>query len=144
MYPVHPNPNVYDTAHRLLQHPRIRLVRPLRYSELLNVLSRSHIVLTDSGGIQEEAPSFGKPVIVLRQVTERPEAVMAGTALLAGTDERRIVKLTQRLLDDSKRYRRMTSRENPFGDGCAAGRIIKSILHYFRLGPKPQDWHPQK
>jgi UDP-N-acetylglucosamine 2-epimerase (non-hydrolysing) len=125
LYPVHPNPNVHDVAHQELGgHPRIRLVPPLDYGPFVTAMKRSYLILTDSGGIQEEAPALGKPVLVLRSETERPEAVNAGVVRLVGTDEHRIVEETQRLLDDMKVYRSMARGESPYGDGHAAARIV--------------------
>ncbi|MBN1551753.1 UDP-N-acetylglucosamine 2-epimerase (non-hydrolyzing) [bacterium] len=124
VYPVHLNPNVRETVlKRLSNTANIFLIPPLDYLSFLALLDRAYLVLTDSGGIQEEAPSFGKPVLVMRAVTERPEAVDAGTALLVGTDPDRIVDAVAELLTDSTRYEHMISRENPFGDGNASERI---------------------
>jgi UDP-N-acetylglucosamine 2-epimerase (non-hydrolysing) len=128
VYPVHLNPEVRGPVRRLLgSTPRIRLTDPLSYQDLLRVLKRCHLVLTDSGGIQEEAPSFHKPVLVLREVTERPEGVEAGAARIVGTDARKIVSEALRLLTDPEDYRRMSAVENPFGDGQAAERIVRIL-----------------
>jgi UDP-N-acetylglucosamine 2-epimerase (non-hydrolysing) len=128
VYPVHLNPNVRNVAHDLLGSvPRVRLVDPLSYSDLLRVMKRCCLILTDSGGIQEEAPSFGKPVLVLREVTERPEAVESGAAKIVGTDHERIVCEAARLLDDPAELARMTAAKNPFGDGHAAERIVEIL-----------------
>lgn len=125
VYPVHPNPNVQGPAMRYLSgHPRIQLLRPLRYEQFVHLMSGCDLILTDSGGIQEEATAFGKPTLVMRNTTERPEAVGAGTALLIGTDHHNIVKQTERLLRDQDAYRSMTDGPCPFGDGYAAGRIL--------------------
>ena len=105
------------------EHPRIRLLPPLDYVPFVRVLSRCHFVLTDSGGVQEEAPAFGKPVLVMRDTTERPEGVDAGTAMLVGTDPERILREATRLLEDKSHYERMSRAHNPFGDGKAASRI---------------------
>jgi UDP-N-acetylglucosamine 2-epimerase (non-hydrolysing) len=127
-YPVHPNPNVRQPVERLLgSHPRIRLLDPQPYVPFVDLMRRAHILLTDSGGIQEEAPSLGKPVLVLRNNTERPEAVEAGTAVLAGTDPETIVREAARLLDGADLYRSRSLIHNPFGDGRAAGRICDLI-----------------
>jgi UDP-N-acetylglucosamine 2-epimerase (non-hydrolysing) len=126
--PVHPNPQVKGTVEELLGSvPSVRLVEPLDYVELVHVIARSRLVLTDSGGIQEEAPSLGKPVLVLREVTERPEGVAAGTALVVGTDRERIVRETSSLLDDPERYDRMARAVNPYGDGTASERIADAL-----------------
>lgn len=125
VFPVHPNPNVLEPIRSLLgDHPRIRLLPPLEYVPFVYLLSRCHFVLTDSGGIQEEAPALGKPVLVMRNTTERPEGVDAGTALLVGTDSERIFSEAQRLLSDQHHYRRMSHAHNPFGDGKASQRIV--------------------
>jgi UDP-N-acetylglucosamine 2-epimerase (non-hydrolysing) len=124
IYPVHLNPNVDGPVRAALRgHPRIVLLPPVGYVELAALLERCHLVLTDSGGIQEEAPSFGKPLLVLRDVTERPEGVAAGVAALVGTDEQRIFVETSRLLRDEAAWARMASGVNPYGDGRAAERI---------------------
>ena len=125
VYPVHRNPNVHEPVHRLLGgHPRIVLTEPQEYLPFVYLMTRAHLILTDSGGIQEEAPSLGRPVIVLRNTTERPEAVAAGTVLLAGTDEGRIVDTATRLLDDPAAHAAMSAAHNPYGDGQAAPRIV--------------------
>jgi UDP-N-acetylglucosamine 2-epimerase (non-hydrolysing) len=124
IYPVHPNPRVAGPAAELLANvPNLELCPPLDYGELVRRLRRAHLVLTDSGGLQEEAPAFGKPVLVLRDTTERPEGIAAGVARLVGTDPRRIVAATSRLLTDRRAYRRMACVANPYGDGRAAERI---------------------
>lgn len=128
VYPVHLNPNVREPVNALLREcANISLTEPLTYEPFVSLLRHSHIVLTDSGGIQEEAPSLGKPVLVMRDVTERPEAVEAGTVRLVGADEERIVAETARLLDDSAAYAAMSRAHNPYGDGHAAARI-KAVL----------------
>jgi UDP-N-acetylglucosamine 2-epimerase (non-hydrolysing) len=125
MFPVHPNPNVLGPMRAMLgDHPRIRLLPPQDYVPFVRLLSRCDVVLTDSGGVQEEAPALGKPVLVMRNTTERPEGVEAGTALLVGTDPKLIARETQRLLDDREHYLRMSRAHNPFGDGRASQRII--------------------
>lgn len=129
VYPVHPNPNVRAAAAKVLAGaPRIRLIEPLDYLEFLSLLRRAHLALTDSGGVQEEAPTFKVPVLVLREVTERPEGVAAGVAKLVGTDRARIVAETSRLLEDDRAYRAMAARRNPYGDGHAAERIRDALL----------------
>jgi UDP-N-acetylglucosamine 2-epimerase (non-hydrolysing) len=125
LYPVHLNPRVQQVAQEMLSGlKRVELVSPLSYPDLLRVLERCAFVLTDSGGIQEESPSFGKPVLVMREVTERPEVIECGAGLLVGTDPDRIVREASRLLDDADAYERMATVENPFGDGKAAARIV--------------------
>ncbi len=129
VYPVHLNPNVCGPVRSMLGGiDNIHLIEPLDYLPFVYLMQRAHLVLTDSGGIQEEAPSLGKPVLVMREVTERPEAVEAGTVRLVGTDQERIVSEVNRLLDDELVYRRMSTAHNPYGDGNAAGRIVDAIL----------------
>jgi UDP-N-acetylglucosamine 2-epimerase (non-hydrolysing) len=129
LYPVHPNPNVHRPVHQILGRiPNIMLTEPLDYATLVHIMAQAVLVLTDSGGIQEEAPSLGKPVLVLREVTERPEAIQAGTARLVGTDPQRIVSETVRLLTDLAEYNRMARAVNPYGDGRAAERIVSALL----------------
>jgi UDP-N-acetylglucosamine 2-epimerase (non-hydrolysing) len=129
IYPVHLNPNVQEPAHRLLGGvPNIRLIEPVDYLSMVHLMTRAHLILTDSGGIQEEAPALGKPVLVLREKTERPEALQAGTSVLVGTDSERIVRETRRLLDDPQAYAAMARAVNPFGDGHAAERIVAALL----------------
>lgn len=125
VFPVHRNPLVREAvAEELEGHDRIHLVEPMEYEPFTNLMARSAIVLTDSGGIQEEAPSLGKPVLVLRDTTERPEAVAAGTVKLVGTDEETIYETAHRLLTDEGAYRQMAEAVNPYGDGRAAARIV--------------------
>ena len=131
VYPVHLNPNVQEPVKRLLgnvQH--VTLLPPLDYLPMVHLIRRSTLVLTDSGGIQEEAPAFGIPVLVLRAVTERPEGVKAGVLKLVGTDTRLIVRTANRLLDNAGAYAKMAKAVNPFGDGQAAGRIVRSLLNF--------------
>ncbi len=131
VYPVHLNPNVREPVHRLLAHvPGITLLPPLDYLPLVYLMKQSTLVITDSGGIQEEAPGLGKPVLVLREVTERPEGVEAGTVRLVGTGQERIVREACRLLDDPAAYREMAQAVNPYGDGQAARRIVEAMLAY--------------
>jgi UDP-N-acetylglucosamine 2-epimerase (non-hydrolysing) len=128
VYPVHRNPNVLGPAHELLGgRSNVHLIEPLPYVPFVDLLRRAYLIITDSGGIQEEAPSLGKPVLVLREKTERPEAVEAGTVKLVGTDEERIVEETGRLLDDCDEYTRMTRVHNPYGDGQACRRIAQIL-----------------
>ncbi|MBA2527100.1 MAG: UDP-N-acetylglucosamine 2-epimerase (non-hydrolyzing) [Pyrinomonadaceae bacterium] len=125
VYPVHPNPNVERTVRRMLGgEPRIELIDPQPYRSFVELIDRAFIILTDSGGLQEEAPSFGKPVLVLRDTTERPEGIEAGTAKLVGTDQQDIVSAAVDLLCDSEQYERMSEAKNPYGDGTAASRIV--------------------
>jgi len=125
IYPVHLNPNVQDPVGSILQGvPNISLLEPLDYISFIGLMMHAHILLTDSGGMQEEGPSLRKPVLVMRSVSERPEAVMAGSASLVGTDPETILASVNRLLDDPELYQNMTSRNNPFGDGAAARRIV--------------------
>lgn len=131
IYSVHPNPNVHDTVYRLLHHkPRIFLLEPLDYITNLHAMLASYLILTDSGGIQEEAPSLHKPVLVLRRVTERPEACEVGAAKLVGTDRDVIFQETLRLLNDPAAYQAMVAKPNPFGDGHAAERIATVISRW--------------
>ena len=131
VYPVHPNPKVQEPVRRLLgKTPGITLLEPLDYLPLVYLLKRSTLVLTDSGGLQEEAPGLGKPVLVLREVTERPEAVDAGTVRLMGTDRAKIVENARKLLDDPVEYQKMARAINPYGDGHAAGRIVQALLEF--------------
>jgi UDP-N-acetylglucosamine 2-epimerase (non-hydrolysing) len=128
VYPVHLNPEVDGPARQVLgDHPRIHLIRPLAYLEFVAAMESAHLVLTDSGGVQEEVPTLRKPLVVMREVTERPEGIAAGVACLAGTSEERIYAETRRLLDDQAAYRRMTSGLNPYGDGQAACRIVDRL-----------------
>jgi len=128
LYPVHKNPNIWEPVHRLLgEVPNIFLFPPVDYLSLVQLMKRSYVVLTDSGGIQEEAPSLGVPALVLRQVTERPEGVASGNVKLLGSDTQRIVLETSRLLDDPSEHLRMACAANPYGDGHAAARIA-SVL----------------
>ena len=129
VYPVHLNPNVREPVNRVLgNNTNIHLIEPQDYLPFVYLMNRSYMLITDSGGIQEEAPSIGKPVLVMRDVTERPEAVDAGTVRLVGTDTRKIVGETTRLLDDSDHYETMKSAHNPYGDGKASARIVDGIL----------------
>lgn len=128
VYPVHLNPNVQEPVRRMLGNSRhIHLVEPLNYLPFVYLMDRADILLTDSGGIQEEAPSLGKPVLVMRDTTERPEAVLAGTVKLVGTDQETIVAETINLLDDPGEYSRMSHAHNPYGDGKAAKRIVNHL-----------------
>jgi UDP-N-acetylglucosamine 2-epimerase (non-hydrolysing) len=128
VFPVHLNPNVQKPVREILgDRRRIHLMDPVEYLPLVSLLKRAYLVLTDSGGIQEEAPTFGKPVLVLRDITERSEGVKGGTARLVGTDQNRIVRETEQLLHDPRQYARMSRAGNPFGDGKASRRIVKIL-----------------
>ncbi len=129
VYPVHLNPNVREPVGRILgNRANVHLIEPVDYLAFVFLMDRAHLVVTDSGGIQEEAPSLGKPVLVMRDVTERPEAVTAGTVRLVGTDRSLIVDECQRLLDDDAAYATMSRAHNPYGDGRAAGRIVEACV----------------
>ena len=128
IFPVHPNPNVRDVMDAILgDHPRVELIAPQDYPHFVRLLELATLVLTDSGGIQEEAPAFGKPVLVMRETTERPEGVAAGTARLVGTDEDRIVAAVDALLDNPEAYAAMARAHNPFGDGQSSRRIVEIL-----------------
>lgn len=132
VYPVHLNPLVQEAARDIFgDDPRIRLVEPMEVVDFHNLLSRSYLILTDSGGIQEEAPSLGKPVVVLRDTTERPEGIAAGTLKLAGTDEHNIFSIVDELLSNKKKYEKMSHASNPYGDGLASRRIVEAIIEWF-------------
>ena len=132
IYPVHLNPNVQAPVNKILKGlNRVHLVPPLDYEIFTQLMNRCYLLLTDSGGVQEEAPSLGKPVLVMRNVTERPEAVKAGTVRLVGTDRKVIVREVQRLLENKKAYQKMSRSHNPYGDGKASQRIRSIILRYF-------------
>lgn len=134
VYPMHMNPVVRDLVSSVLGlHSRIHLIDPLNIKDMHNLLNQSYMVMTDSGGLQEEVPSMGKPVLVLRNVTERPEGLEAGTLKLAGTKKETIVRLAQELLDSSVAYNEMAKATNPFGDGKASARIVNAILNFFSL-----------
>jgi UDP-N-acetylglucosamine 2-epimerase (non-hydrolysing) len=131
LYPVHLNPNVQEPVKRILGESRLNnifLIEPLDYLPFVYLMERSYLIITDSGGVQEEAPSLGKPVLVLRETTERPEAVAAGTVKLVGTDAGKIVAEASMLLSDAHAYATMSLAHNPYGDGCAAGRIAKALM----------------
>jgi len=142
VYPVHLNPAVKNVANEILgNHERIHLIEPLDVTELHNLMSKCYMVMTDSGGLQEEAPSLGKPVLVLRNETERPEAVTAGTVKIAGVDKKIIQKLASELLSGSEEYEKMSHSVNPYGDGLASERIVDAILYAFGVkNEKPEDF----
>ncbi len=143
VYPVHLSPVVREAAKRLLSGlENIFLVEPLDVFDMHRLLRRSYLVMTDSGGLQEEAPALGKPVLVLRRETERPEAAKAGTVRIAGTDEDEIFALACSLLDSDDEYQKMARAVNPYGDGNACPRIAQALLHHFGLGGRPEDFRP--
>ncbi|MBD1938918.1 UDP-N-acetylglucosamine 2-epimerase (non-hydrolyzing) [Microcoleus sp. FACHB-68] len=134
LLPLHRNPTVREPLQALLgKHPRVFLTEPLDYAELVGAIQRCYLLLTDSGGLQEEAPALGKPVLVLRETTERPEAIAAGTAKLVGTDCDRIAGAATELLGDPVAYQAMATAVNPFGDGHAAERIVQIVENYFQI-----------
>lgn len=137
VFPLHLNPKVRELAREVLGgFPRVHLIDPLDYESFTNLMNKCYLVLTDSGGIQEEAPALGKPVLVLRETTERPEAIQAGTVKLVGTNKDTIVNETNLLLRDFKEYRKMANAVNPYGDGRASNRILQAVLKYFSLTDK--------
>ena len=141
VYPVHLSPVVRETAQRYLAGvPRVHLIDPLAADEMHNLMARCYLVLTDSGGLQEEAPALGKPVLVLRRETERPEAVAAGTVKLAGVERETIVSMAEELLGDETAYAAMARAVNPYGDGLACRRIADAILWHFGRGERPADF----
>ncbi|MBE6972831.1 MAG: UDP-N-acetylglucosamine 2-epimerase (non-hydrolyzing) [Ruminococcaceae bacterium] len=144
VYPVHLSPVVQEAAHTHLDgHERIHLIAPLSVDEMHNLMARCHLVMTDSGGLQEEAPALGKPVLVLRRETERPEAVAAGTVLLAGVEEEDIFSMASTLLSDAAAYDKMAHAVNPYGDGQACRRIADAIQHHFDPSfPAPETFAP--
>jgi UDP-N-acetylglucosamine 2-epimerase (non-hydrolysing) len=143
VWPVHPNPAVVEVVRRILEgKPRVNLVPPMGYRKLVGTISRAAIVATDSGGLQEEAPCLGKPVLVLRRVTERPEGVAAGALELIGTDEAAVTAALERLLTDQSVYQRMSRAANPYGDGKAASRIATALWALYRGGPKASEFDP--
>lgn len=141
VYPVHKNPKIRELTQRYLTHDRIELIEPLDVMDFHNFAAASEIILTDSGGIQEEAPSLNKPVLVLRDVTERPEGVESGVLKIVGTDFEKIVTETNRLLNNREIYNEMTQLKNPYGDGQASHRIVDIISHYYGfISEKPSDF----
>jgi len=140
VYPVHLNPAVQEVAQDVLgNHPRIHLIEPLDAFDFHNFARRAHLILTDSGGVQEEAPSLGVPVLVLRDTTERPEGIEAGTLKLAGTDEDQVYRMADELLRDQAAYDAMAQAANPYGDGQASRRIVEAILYHFGLRSERPD-----
>ncbi len=140
VFPVHRNPKVREVVESVLGNlPRVHLTDPLDYEPFANLMARSTLILTDSGGIQEEAPSLGKPVLVLRDTTERPEAIGAGTVRLIGTAEETVYVQTKALLSDPAQYRAMSEATNPYGDGKASHRIVQTILWRYEMNPAPPE-----
>jgi UDP-N-acetylglucosamine 2-epimerase (non-hydrolysing) len=141
--PAHRNPVVREVLvtelHRL---PNVVIVEPLEYGAFARLMKRAHIILTDSGGIQEEGPSLGKPVLVMRETTERPEAIEAGTAALVGTDEQVIFDRVSELMHDADAYAAMANAVNPYGDGAATGRVVAALANFLGLGPPAHEFDP--
>lgn len=132
VYPVHLNPKIREYARNIFENnDKVKLIKPLDVIDFHNFINQSYLILTDSGGIQEEAPSLGKPVLVLRDTTERPEGIEAGTLELVGTNEEKIYKSTKELLDNKEKYEKMSKASNPYGDGNASKRIVKIILNKY-------------
>jgi len=144
IYPVHLNPNVQSVVRKILKnHPRVLLLPPLNYLDFSNLIKRCSFVVTDSGGLQEESPSLGKPVLVLRKVTERPEAVKASAAKVIGTEKAKIIQEVSKLLNDTRLYKKMATAVNPYGDGRASKRIVDAILYFFNFKKaKPKSFTP--
>ena len=142
VYAVHFNPLVREVANRILKNnPRIHLIDPIDMTDMHNLIARSYLVMTDSGGLQEEVPYLKKPVLVLRNVTERPEGVLAGVLKLAGTDQDKIISLATELLNNQNVYDYMVNAKNPFGDGFASKRIVDAILYHFnKIQKNPENF----
>ena len=137
IYPVHLNPNVQEPVYSMLGNKsNILLIPPIDYEPFIFLMNHSHLVLTDSGGIQEEAPTLGKPLLVMRDTSERPEGIKSGSAKLVGTDTDKIVQETQKLLMNSPEYKRMSEVNNPYGDGKASDRILSTVVKIYYLGKK--------
>ena len=144
VFPIHRNPVVRETILPALDGlDNVRVVEPLGYRGLVQLMQRAELIVTDSGGIQEEGPSLGKPVLVMRDTTERPEAVTAGTVRLVGTDELQIVGAIRTVLHDPVQYAAMANAVNPYGDGRAAERTVAALAHLFELGPRPDEFRPE-
>lgn len=145
IFPIHKNPKVREQAAEILGGlSRVHIIEPLEYEPFSNMMARVDLILTDSGGVQEEAPALGKPVLVLRDTTERPEAVRAGTVELVGTDEELIYNTALQLLTDETVYQKMANAVNPYGDGKACGRIMDAMDYFFGIRvEKPQDWQSE-
>ena len=144
VYPVHLSPYVRETAEKFLGgRDRVHLIAPLAVDEMHNLMARCYLIMTDSGGLQEEAPSLGKPVLVLRHETERPEAIEAGTVKLAGIVEYQIFQMACELFDDAQAYEKMAHAVNPYGDGHTCARIVQAIEHHFGLrADAPESFCP--
>jgi len=143
VYPVHLNPNVRKTAYEILgDQDRVHLLAPLSYEPFIEAMAKAHFIITDSGGIQEEGPSFCKPILVFRKVTERPEGLATGCVKLIGLEREKVFQEASRLLDDPDAYRKMTANGNPYGDGRAAERIVQAIRHHFFGEDRPTDFIP--
>jgi UDP-N-acetylglucosamine 2-epimerase (non-hydrolysing) len=141
VYAVHPNPAVREPANEILgDHPRIKLIDPLDVFEFHNFYPHTHMIMTDSGGLQEEAPSFGVPTLVLRDTTERPEGIEAGTLELVGTEEEQVYGRAKAILSDDALYNRMSKSANPYGDGQASKRIVRALLHHFGKSNRPEPF----
>lgn len=141
IYPVHLSPAVQEVAKEILSnHPQIHLIEPLDVVDFHNIAARSYFIMSDSGGVQEEAPSLGKPVLVLRDTTERPEGVTAGTLKLVGTESENIREAMETLLTDETVYHQMSQASNPYGDGRASERIVEAIAHYFGYADRPKNF----
>ncbi|HEY8645046.1 MAG TPA: UDP-N-acetylglucosamine 2-epimerase (non-hydrolyzing) [Gaiellaceae bacterium] len=144
VFPIHRNPVVRDTILPAFEGlDNVRVIEPLGYRGLVQLMQRADLIVTDSGGIQEEGPSLGKPVLVMRDTTERPEAVTAGTVRLVGTDEQQIVGAVRTVLHDPREYASMANAINPYGDGRAAERTVAALAHLFDLGPRPEEFLPE-
>jgi UDP-N-acetylglucosamine 2-epimerase (non-hydrolysing) len=143
IFPMHRNPVVRECVTPVLaNHPRAHLIEPADYQSFAQLMATAHIILTDSGGIQEEGPSLGKPVLVLRESTERPEGLEAGTTKLVGTSRTRVFSEVSELLNDKAAYLRMAEAINPYGDGKAAARTLLALDHMLGFGPRPEDFNP--
>ena len=142
IFPMHRNPKVRNIVQEVLgDMPRVHLIEPLEYEPFANLMARTYLIMTDSGGIQEEAPSLGKPVLVLRDTTERPEAVQAGTVKLVGTDKATVYSTAKELITNAEMYTAMSNAVNPYGDGLASGRIIQALRHeFFEHQEKPSSF----
>jgi UDP-N-acetylglucosamine 2-epimerase (non-hydrolysing) len=145
VYPVHLNPNVRKTVFPKLGNVKgIFLLDPFPYEPFVEAMIKSHLIITDSGGIQEEGPSLKRPILVFRKVTERPEGLATGGVKLVGLDGKKLFEETSRLLEDSEAYQNMIADHNPYGDGHAAERIVQAVLHYFGMADRPEDFKPGK
>jgi UDP-N-acetylglucosamine 2-epimerase (non-hydrolysing) len=143
VYPIHLNPNVRKTVFdSLANQERINLLDPLPYEPFVEAMEKAHLIITDSGGIQEEVPSLRKPILVFRKVTERPEGIAAGGVKLVGLERENVVREVSYLLEDSEAYQKMVASHNPYGDGNAGQRIVQAILHYFDRADHPEDFRP--